>query len=225
MILQMTRPVQGGLRQEAKLAILSNHIANANTAGFKADVLSFDHKLKANLNVDFTQGDVNTSGNKLDVALTDEGFFKIQTQNGIRYTRNGRFSINSNGKLVTDNGNFVLGKKGEITINGTDVFINGDGDIHVDGTKIDKLKIVTFKSLQNLQKEGSSLFVNKGQSGNEIAPENISVQQGALEMSNVSTVVEMVKMIEAVRKYESFQKMIHSFDEIDSKAANEIGRP
>ncbi|HDL07403.1 MAG TPA: flagellar hook-basal body protein, partial [Desulfobacteraceae bacterium] len=97
-------------------------------------------------------------------------------------------------------------------------------EIFVDGTLSDKLDIVTFNSLENLQKEGSSLFVYKGDPADATAPEKVSVNQKALERPNVSTVVEMTKMIETMRTYEALQKMIQSFDETDSKIINEAAR-
>ncbi len=110
MILEMTRPVQGGLRQERKLEAVSNNLANADTAGYKKDVISFDKKFKAQLNKDYSQGDVTQTGNPFDIAIGGPGFFKVETDQGIRYTRNGSFSLDSLGTLVDQNGNPVLGQ-------------------------------------------------------------------------------------------------------------------
>ena len=92
MILEMTRPTQGGLRQERKLEAVSNHLANATTVGFKKDVVSFDKEFKARVDRDYSQGDLVQTNNPLDVALGSEGFFKGDTPDGIRYTRNGNSS-------------------------------------------------------------------------------------------------------------------------------------
>lgn len=110
MILEMTRPVQGGLRQERKLEAVSNNLANVDTTGYKKDVVSFDLKFKAQLNKDFSQGDVTQTGNPFDVALAGPGFFKVETVDGIQYTRNGNFALNSEGVLVDLAGNPVLGQ-------------------------------------------------------------------------------------------------------------------
>ncbi len=224
MILEITTPVQTGLKQERKMETIANHLANVDTSGFKADILSFDEMLNIHMAVDFTQGDIKMTGNNLDFAISGEGFFKVQTQQGVRYTRSGNFTLNNEGLLVTQNGDPVLGEGGEITIKGTDIYCNEAGEIFVDGTLSDKLDIVTFNSLENLQKEGSSLFVYKGDPADATAPEKVSVKQKALERPNVSTVVEMTKMIETMRTYEALQKMIQSFDETDSKIINEAAR-
>jgi flagellar basal-body rod protein FlgG len=224
MILQQTRPVQGGLRQERKFETVSNHLANLSTPGFKGDVLSFDAMFQARLNVDLSQGPIQDTGNKLDMALTDEGFFKVGTPQGIRYTRNGSFSLDNNGFLVTQGGDPVLGKNGPITIDGEDIFVNQGGEIVVDGAPAGIFDIVTLPDLENLRKEGSSNFIYMGDNPEEIPPLNIAVQQGALEGANVSSMVEMTKMIENHRMYESYQKMIKTFDETDGKVIDEVGR-
>jgi len=223
MILEMTRPVQGGLRQERKLEAVSNHLANADTAGFKKDVISFDKEFRARMNTDLTQGFIEKTDNKLDLALKDEGFFKIDTNAGIRYTRNGNFTLDKNGALVDSSGNFVLGQGGAIVANGTNIEINNSGEIRIDGVLKDKLDIITFENLTMLQKEGSNNYVYKGDTRDEIEPSNIAVEQGAIEGSNVHVVDEMVSMIDHHRMYQIYQKMMITFDEIDGKAINDVG--
>jgi flagellar basal-body rod protein FlgG len=224
MILEMTRPVQGGLRQERKLEVTSNHLANVDTAGFKKDVVSFDKMFKAKLNTDLTQAGVKNTGNPLDLALTDEGFFKVETASGVRYTRNGAFSLNRQGVLVDQNGDAVLGQNGPITINAGTVDINAAGEIRGDGAIIDQLDIVTFGDLEKLQKEGANNFVYTGNGEDEAAPVNVAVAQGSLELSGVKAVDEMVNMIDHHRMYETFQKMMMTFDEVDDKAINSLGK-
>ncbi len=224
MILEMTRPVQGGLRQERKLEVTSNHLANVDTAGFKKDVVSFDKMFKAKLNTDLTQAGVRNTGNPLDLALTDEGFFKVETASGVRYTRNGAFSLNSQRVLVDQNGDAVLGQNGPITIDAAVVDINAAGEIRGDGAIIDNLDIVTFGDLEKLQKEGMNNFVYTGSGEDEAAPVNMAVAQGSLELSSVKAVDEMVNMIDHHRMYETFQKMMMTFDEVDDKAINSLGK-
>ncbi|OQY13178.1 MAG: flagellar hook-basal body protein [Desulfobacteraceae bacterium 4572_19] len=232
MILEMTRPVQGGLRQERQFDVVANHLANIDTTGFKGDILSFDRMFKAQMNVDLTQGPVKETGGKLDMALEDEGFFKIKTQRGVRYTRNGNFTLSGNGTLVTKEGDPVLADGQPVVFdqnNIENIFVHKDGNIEAYSltgglADLGKLDVVTFKNLEKIEKEGSSLFIYNGDVQDEIPPDNISVKQGALEMSNVTSVTEMVKMIEEHRMYESYQKMIQTFDATDEKAVNEVGK-
>lgn len=224
MILQMTRPVQGGLRQERILEATSNHLANADTVGFKKDVVSFDKMFKARFNTDFSQGHLKTTDNKLDMALGDEGFFKITTNDGVQYTRDGNFSLNTQGVLVNQNGYPVQGANGDITINGQRVEINEAGEIWVDGALIDTLEVVTFEDLTKLEKKGRDLFSYTGDPADEQQPERVLVKQGALENANISVVDEMVGMVDHHRMYETYQKMMQTFDEVDGKTVNEVGK-
>ena len=170
------------------------------------------------------------TGNSLDLAIGGEGFFKIQTPQGIRYTRNGTFTLNSDNMLVTQNGDSVLGEGGPILIDGKAIEISESGEIWVEDSTTKnfelagKISVATFTSMEMLKKEGDSLFIYTGPAGDESAPEKVRVHQGELEMANVNTVVEMTKMIETTRKYESCMKMLQSLDETDAKAINELGK-
>jgi len=230
MILEMTRPVQGGLRQERKLEAVSNNLANVDTTGFKKDVISFDRKFKAELNKEFSQGDIKATGNPLDIALASPGFFKIETQEGIQYTRNGNFSLNSEGIIVDKNGNPLLGQGGAIFIDIGNVEaegpeINEIGEIRVGGDIVDTLDVVTFEDLSRLEKKGKNLFAYTGNTGDEILPANLVIKHMALEGSNVQAVDEMVKMIDYHRMFETFTKSMMTFDELDNKVISEVGIP
>ena len=224
MLLEVTRPVQGGLRQEKKLDVVSNHIANADTSGFKRDVVSFDKEFKARMNTDLSQGPLKKTGNQLDVALNDEGFFKVDTQAGIRYTRNGNFTRDSNGILVNGQGDPVLGQGGAMVLEDGNVNIDEKGRIFVNGDYVDALDVVTFEDLTRIRKEGADNFVYEGNTQDEIAPAQVNVEQGALEGSGVKAVEEMVRMIDHHRMYETFSKSITTFDEVDGKAINDVGK-
>jgi len=139
------------------------------------------------LNTDFSQGSLKTTGNKLDVALGDKGFFKITMPDGsVEYTRDGNFSLNTQGILVNQSGYPVQGANGNIIINGQRVQINEAGDIIVDGAVTDTFDIVTFDKAENLKKNGSNLFLYNGDAAaDEKQPDRILVKQGALEASNI----------------------------------------
>lgn len=225
MILEMTRPVQGGLRHERKLEATSNHLANTDTAGFKKDVVSFDRMFKAQFNTDYSQGTLRKTDNDLDLALQDQGFFKVNTSGGIRYTRDGHFTLNKDGLLVTQNGEAVQGKNGDIVLQGERITVNKAGAIELDGEPVDTLDIVTFDDLTKLDKlEGGKYLYNGNPQNDEVIPENLSVKQGALEGSNVNVVDEMVTMIDHHRMYETYQKMMQTFDEVDGKAITDVGK-
>ncbi len=227
MILEMTRPVQGGLRQERKLEAVANNIANSDTNGFKKDRVSFDSKFKAQINKDFSQGAIRTTGNPLDLALSGEGFFKIETSKGIRYTRNGNFTRDSNNLMVDQNGNPVMGQGGAIVLEADDIeegfSINQNGEIILSGEVVDQLDIVTFDDVRKLQRDGKNLLSYDGETTDEVQVQLPIVQHRALEKSNILIVDEMVRMIDNQRMFETFSKSMMTFDEIDGKAINDVG--
>jgi flagellar basal-body rod protein FlgG len=218
--------VTGATLKEKQLDIITNNLANVSTAGFKKDILSFDEVLKAQFTTDLSPGSLNYTGNKLDVALGDKGFFKIQTDRGIRYTRNGSFLLDAEGVLVIQSGDRVLGDNGPIQIKGSEITITTSGDVIADGKRMGTLSVVDFTHPHFLKKEGNSLYIydDPTEEGRIVAPDPVLVQQRYLEASNVNPVEEMTKMIGALRAYESFTKIIQTFDEANAKLINEVGK-
>lgn len=227
MILEMTRPTQGGLRQERKLEAVSNNLANASTVGFKKDVVSFDKEFRARVDQDFTQGDLVKTDNPLDLALGPQGLFKVETPDGIKYTRNGNFSLSNEGILVDKSGNPVMGQGGAVFIDtvdpNTSVNIDESGQIFLDNQIVDTLDVVFFENMEDLEKTGDNLFVYTGNTADEIPLEDVRVEAGSLEQANVHVVEEMAKMIDYQRMFETYTKSIKTFDEIDAKAINDVG--
>jgi len=217
--------IDGSLTQQLRFETIANNMANINTNGFKKNIISFNQALEMNSisKADFTQGPVRHTGNELDVALDSEGFFKIQTGNGIRYTRDGAFTLDENGTLVTLNGDSVFGQNGPITIDGSKVTIGGDGQVQVDDESVDRLIVVDFENPQLLQKEGGSMYFYSGEEKEISTVEDVGVQQGYLESSNVNSTEEMIKMIETYRAFESVQKAIQSIDKVTDKMVNDYG--
>jgi flagellar basal-body rod protein FlgG len=217
--------IDGSIIHQLRFETISNNLANINTTGFKKDIIAFNEALSLQYvtQTDLRQGHMRHTGNSLDVALNCEGFFKIQTPGGIRYTRSGEFSLTSEGTLVTQRGETVLGEGGPIQIQGKNVEIHPNGDVVVDGQQVDKMKVVNFKSPNLLKKEGRSQYSYQGPEEEIIEPENLRVQHRYLEGSNVDLTQEMIKMVEAYRSYESAQKAIQTIDEMTHKMINDSG--
>jgi len=218
--------VDGLLAQKVRFETIANNVANINTSAFKKDIISFHRilSMKNSSTTDFSPGPIRHTGNELDVALETPGFFKIQTPRGIRYTRDGAFKLDVDRTLVTHNGDPVLGQNGPIAINGKNVTIEPDGRVLVDNEAVDTISVVDFRNLDLVRKEGSSYYVFQGKERDIFTAENISVQNGYIEQSNVSPTGEMIKMIVSLRRFESAQKAIQFMDEITSKMVNEVGR-
>lgn len=226
MISGIHKLVDGALVQKVRFETIANNVANISTNAFKKDIISFHRilSMKNSSTTDFSPGPIRHTGNELDVALETPGFFKIQTPRGIRYTRDGAFKLDVDRTLVTHNGDPVLGQNGAITINGKNVTIEPDGRVLVDNEAVDTISVVDFRNLDLVKKEGSSYYVFQGQERDIFTAENISVQNGYIEQSNVNPTGEMIKMIMSLRRFESAQKAIQFMDEITSKMVNEVGR-
>ena len=216
--------IRGSLIQGRRFDIISSNLANVGTTGFKKDTLTFDRALLEYVKTDLSQGNLRLTGNPLDIALEGDGFFRIQTPSGIRYTRNGSFCLNAAGALVTKNGDPVLGESGPIIIESGDITIDTQGGITVGEAVVDTLSVDTFVRPERLQKQGLSYCIYTGDEEGIVKPEKVVIKQGFLEESNVMVVEEMTKMIETLRTYEIYQKIIQTFDETSYKAINEVGR-
>lgn len=176
-----------------------------------------------NITTDFKQGVFKETGNSLDVAINGDGFFAVETPQGTRYTRQGNFTLDSSSRLVTEEGHPVLSNgEQEIIIEGTKIEISDDGEISVDGKTAGRVGVTDFPKPYLLTKVGNSLF-SSSEDGFEA--KEYGVKQGFLELSNINVIGEMVNMIDSLRSFESYQKLIKmSMEVVTSKAANEIGR-
>lgn len=237
------------LATKRNLDIISNNLANVNNTGFKKDngiKESFPEVLIQKVEngqtpeelggigsgvhleesyTDHTQGEIKSTSNNLDFAIQGEGFFEVDTPEGIRYTRNGNFTLNNEGNLVTQSGYEVLNQSGEpIAVeSGDEIKIDGQGNIISGSPDNDQqIQIVDFEEKQALTHAGEDLY-NAEEAAVEPA-ENHQILQGYLETSNVRIVEEMAKMIQTNRHYEANQKVISTIDNTLDQAVNRVGR-
>ena len=231
-----------GMRaRQRTLDVQANNIANALTTGFKAERLlysAFESKKKSETGTqnlvagvstssgtDFSTGSIQQTGRDLDVAIDGDAFLQIQTPRGVRYTRAGSLSLDSNGQLVTKNGDLVVGERGPISVPNGKISIGEDGSVTVGSNILDALKLVRFNNPSKaLSKEGNALFVATG-AENPQPGTNTRVIQGSLESSNVNSITEMVAMINNNREFESLQKSATLLmNDLGRKIAGEIGK-
>ncbi|MES1201026.1 MAG: flagellar basal-body rod protein FlgF [Pseudomonadota bacterium] len=227
---------------QRRMDITANNLANVNTSGFRADSLvtqeidnTAAHAEGDPRDVrfvrdvmelhDMAQGPINNTGNPLDVAIQGSGFFMVQGPNGAtQYTRDGSFAINSDGRLVTSDGYPVLSAGGSpITFEaeGGAPAITRDGAITVDGTEVGRLGIVDFANPQALQKVGENLWSANGQGSKDF--EGVVIQ-GAVEGSNVNPVLEVTRLIEISRAYESAARIVSGADDLRQRALQRLGQ-
>jgi flagellar basal-body rod protein FlgG len=218
----------GMLAEQVRQDLLANDLANASTPGYKADratqrtfaemllvnsvngqqIGSLGHGVAIDRQAtDWTPRPLRQTDEPLDFAIRGEGFFTVQGADGVRYTRNGRFSTRADGVLVTATGEVVLGR------NGGPVRVGADG--RVDPRQ---LRVVL---LENPRKAGEGL-VTGAEAG--LAPATSAVS-GYLEQSGVDPARAMVDMIASMRAFEAGQRVIRTIDETLEKAVTQVGMP
>lgn len=168
----------------------------------------------------FFQGPLEITERSLDFALVGNGFFQVQGEDGVLYTRNGRFVLNEEGSLVTIDGFPVLGQGGPIELGSDEVTTLPDGTLIVDGEVVDTLDIIVFAADALLEKFGYNYFT--AEDAEEGEPD-FEVLGGFLEGSNVSLIREMTALMQVRRTYEAAQKIMITYDQLLDKAANELG--
>ncbi len=178
---------------------------------------------------DYNQGSLRSTGNTFDFAIEGKGFFNVSTADKdgnqvLKYTRDGSFTMNQDGKLVDVNGNTLMGEGGEITIpNDTaDVKVDESGRIYADGVYVDKIKLTDFTDYKYLKKQGDSFYLPL--EGATAQDSTAGIQQGYTEQSNVNVITEMTSMIAITRAYEANQKVIQTIDGTLDLAANSVGK-
>jgi flagellar basal-body rod protein FlgG len=203
----------GSIEQQKRLDVIANNIANVNTPGFKKDSVNFSNFLGEVTYTSMDQGPIRETGNKQDIALFGNGFLKVQTSQGTKYTRAGNLTFNSSKTLVNQEGLPVLGKHGPIRINDpANLRIEEDGQVFDGDNMVDTLDIVQFPSNTVLKKGQNGNFEPAANDTQPTQAQNCTVRQGALEGANFDPVEEMVKMVETSRNFEVYQKTLQTFD-------------
>lgn len=170
--------------------------------------------------IDTRPGTLRTTGQALDVAIAGPGYFEIATESGPAYTRQGSFRVDARGRLVTALGHPVIGYGGEIVLETAKPVIDGDGRIKEAGRVVGQIKVVQFERPETLERLGDGLFSAAGSA--PIASDS-PVRQGAVENANVSTMHEMVQLIETMRHFESMQRVAQGYDELLGGAIRKLG--
>lgn len=224
--------MSGAVAQERALDVAANNVANANSAGFRAERITFEEVLgdQGNLSfvtaeeatVDISKGELRTTGNPLDVAVDGEGWFAMETPDGPRYTRSGAFRIGPEGTLIDARGNGVLdvgNKPMLIPTDAKDITVDPAGQVLADGVPLGQIQIVQLND-GKLRNEGGNLYSAPG----GVKPvENAAVVSGHLEQANFDPVRGMVDLIRISRNHESLHQMMTTYREIDQRVVREIG--
>ncbi len=233
---------------QKRLEVIANNLANVNTTAFKRDD-SFTGELisastllrdgtvdptQKDVNektcTDFSQGTLQQTNNPLDLALDGQGFFAVQTADGVRLTRDGSFTLSNDGTLETRDGGIVLGVGGPIRIDNIQqiqsakLVVDKNGEVKAGSEVYGQLRVVVPGDYSHISKAGANLYsLNDGATVRDADPANVSVRQGYLEGSNVNPIDEMVAMIQLQQNFEAGQKAIQSQDNSLGES-NQVGQ-
>jgi len=227
--------------QSQALELVANNLANVSTTGYRAQQALFrslladsaarsadplnravnNFSLLGGSQTDLSAGNLERTGNSLDLAIEGTGFFAIQTQAGTLYTRNGNFQVSPSGRLTTAAGDLVLGEQGPITIPAGAIAISPDGTLSIDGAVADKLRLVEFTPGSAPLAVGKAYY-SAPQADVRLAADSY-VRQGMLESSNVNSVTAVVELITIQRKTEMLERAMSAFQSnLDHIAANDL---
>lgn len=205
--------------QQRATDVLAHNMANVDTPGFRASQAVFASHLARQTGTaasdpavftldratwrDTSPGPLQATGNPLDLALPNEGFFVVETPRGERYTRAGRFTLSPAGDVVDAEGHALLGDGGPLAVpeGATGIAVAGDGTLRTDVGIVGRVRVVRFADQQRLLAEGDRLLA--APPGLEAEPvAQPGLVQGSVEGSNVRPVVEMVRMMAELREFQ-----------------------
>ena len=229
---------------QREMDVIANNVANVDTAGFKLESLmvetdtehlpvdptnvnlpNVNFSLDAGVIRDFSQGALKETGGPLSMAIQGQGFFRVMTPNGERYTRDGRFQLDAQGRVTTADGNPVQGDGGDIVLDPTKGApkVAADGTVSQQNQTVGKIAVVTFSSLAALTKQGDGLYSND--SNLQPTPTtDAQVRQGMLESSNVNPITQITQMIQVSRAYENIANMMDQTSQLSSSAVDRLGK-
>ncbi len=233
----MYKALSGAVVQMRRLEVASQDLANLNTSGYKGQRLAFSEVLArlpsyreragglvavSKQQTDFAQGEIQRTGNPFHLALEGEGFFAVQTARGMRYTRQGTFTLAADGTVITPQGDPLLGEGGPIRVDGKQMEVGAEGSVMSEGGEVGRIRVVRFADSQRLIKEGRGLFHAPGVEPQEAA--DFRVLQGNLEQANVNPIERMVTLITIQRQFEAYERAMKMMDSVTSKMISEGAR-
>jgi flagellar basal-body rod protein FlgF len=214
-----------------QLEVLAHNVANATASGFKAETLLLEpvavaagrHQRLAfvqdvGMVRDLDPGPIIATGNPLDLAIEGPGYFSVETDQGVRYTRSGQFRLDDQGELSTANGATVLDDGGAalaLPVDAGPITIAADGTVSSAAGIAGRIELVTFADEQRLSKVGDGLY--RTDQTPQPASESRLVQ-GSLEGSNVQPIIEMTRMMATVRAYQGTQRLLDTHHELQRRA-------
>jgi len=249
MIRGLYSAVSGMLTAVRRMEVATNDLANVQTTGYKAERTSsatFAEQLVRQMNgqrsgaalgtlalstapaipeLDMSQGSMQQTGRPLDLALEGPGFLAVQTEGGVRFTRDGSLTRDALGYLATSTGALVLGEQGPLQVPPGRVGVTQDGTVLAGDAPIGRLLVVEFAPGTQLTKVGNNELVPVNGVAAPTRSASTAIRQGFLEGSNVDLTATMTTVLELQRAYEANQRMIQYQDQMMGRAVNDIAQP
>ncbi len=221
------------LQDQLRLQSISQNVSNMQTPGYKRQLIEstgFDQQFNAQMQtvsqqMQFAtqniQGTFVQSQRPTELALAGDGYFQVQTEEGIFYTRRGDFHVNEHGELATTSGALLLGKSGALRVEDNAFTIDAGGNVFIDNHKVDQVNMVTFDHPDQLNYLGQGLY--ESQETPQPVDGTTRLLQGHLEQSNVKSIDEMMNMVKTSRHFEASQRVMKTADNLLSTAINQLG--
>lgn len=215
-----------------RIEAAGRNVANIATPGYKREI-AFADELAAQATghgaaaqpvasrTDFSTGKLVHTGNPLDMAITGPGFFEVATPDGMAYTRRGSFARDASGRLVTTQGWALQGSGGDIVVSAANWHIERDGTVIDNGNPVAVISVVAPENLSSLKRLQGDTFVLQGTQPALATGEYII--HGYLESSNSSIASDMMQVMDAMRRVESAQKVVHAWDDMMGAALQRMG--
>lgn len=244
----LTITAAAGMRSRLEsLDVLANNLSNTSAPGFKADrerfslylsqetvaaqddgagvAQSFSPVIESHW-TDTTQGELRSTGSSGDLALSGEGYFQMNGEDGPLFTRDGRFSVTKDGKLLSQSGYELASADGKsIQVDPSlPVTVDPDGTVRQQSLEVGRLKIVDWPAETASQKRGSGTFQLDSQSLQGLLNSRAQVHQGYQEQSNLSPAEASVKLIETLRQFESLNKAAQIGADMSRHSVEEVAR-
>lgn len=219
---------------------LAENLANVGTHGYRggrtiqraADREEFNGILQSAVDtssgatrIDSASGTMATTNRALDVAIEGEGFFALETAQGMQYTRNGHFQRSEDGTLITPDGAIVQGADGPITLGAGEARIDGEGRVWSGAAMVGRLSVVRFADPGALQRATGARLTAGNQTPEPLDVEDVHVRPESLEESNVATAEGLARLTSVSRSFEALQRSIGMLlNDVDGRFIDQMGR-
>lgn len=219
-----------------EMDVIANNIANMSTTAYQGERVMFrDYmaRTESGTTVVFPQqagihrvtspGPMERTSNSLDFAIRGDGYFEVETTNGQRFTRNGHFRLDGDGRLVTADGHPVMDDSQQpivIETNVSEISVAKDGTVYADGNEVGKLRVVSFGNPRQLIREGGGLMKTDAEPD---IPENFEILQGYVEGSNIEPILEITRFMRATGQYQQSKKIVDDEHDRQRRAIQTLG--